>query len=289
MRECPLPENGAPLSSRTLAACVAAILEVPVETVPCPAEGSPWPQLGWWLLTRNLAPVPVRDPKTFQWGGWWIARRGEVHVLMAGLPSGIVWEPAPAPDQDELLEGWVLAPPALPLPRDPSRRRGTVAGIFRAAASDGAMDSLDRARLLAGVGVEGDRYALGAGRFSSKGRSGQALTLVEAETLEELRLRHGLELAPAAARRNVLTRGIDLNSMPGLRFRIGEVECYAQRLAEPCSWLQRTAPPGTLRGLVHRGGLRVDILTSGEIRLGDEVGIDGDRASTAQVPRPTPK
>ena len=91
----------------------------------------------------------------------------------------------------------------------------------------------------------------------------------------------------------MVTRGLDLNSLPGLRFRIGAVECLAQRLAEPCSWLQRTTPAGTLRGLVHRGGLRADILTSGEIAVGDSIRVDvADQlriGPEAQTPRPTPK
>ena len=289
MRECALPRSAAPLATRTLLACIAAILEIDAETIPCAPEGSPWPRLSWWLATRNLAAVPVRDAGKFQWAGFWIARRGDAadaaagdHVLMAGTPSGIVWEPGgPAAEDAAIAEGWVLAPP------DPGRaahrvggsRHGTVAGIFRAAASDGAMESLASARLLAGVGLEGDRYALGLGRFSGPARLGQALTLIESEALDDLRARHGIDLAPGASRRNIVTRGIDLGALPGRRFRIGEVECLGQRPADPCSWLQRTTPPGTLRALVHRGGQRADILTSGSIRVGDSIRIDGEPAA----------
>jgi MOSC domain-containing protein YiiM len=69
----------------------------------------------------------------------------------------------------------------------------------------------------------------------------------------------------------VVTRGIDLNALVGRHFRIGTVPCYGQRLAEPCSWQQKLTPPGTLRGLVHRGGLRADVLADGTIGLGDRV------------------
>jgi MOSC domain-containing protein YiiM len=154
-----------------------------------------------------------------------------------------------------------------------SRRQGTVVALFRAPAADAPMEALTEARLLAGVGLEGDRYALGLGRFASVGRAGQALTLIEAEALEALRSEHGLELAQGASRRNVVTRGIDLNAMRGLRFRLGEVECLGQRLADPCSWLQRTTPPGTLRALVSRGGLRADLVTGGVVRVGDVIEV----------------
>ena len=49
MRECALPRSAAPLATRTLLACIAAILEIDAETLPCAPEGSPWPRLAWWL------------------------------------------------------------------------------------------------------------------------------------------------------------------------------------------------------------------------------------------------
>jgi MOSC domain-containing protein YiiM len=68
----------------------------------------------------------------------------------------------------------------------------------------------------------------------------------------------------------VLTRGIDLNALVGRRFTVGGVECIGQRLCEPCAHLERLTP-GTLRPLIHRGGLRADVLTDGEIRTGAPV------------------
>ena len=75
----------------------------------------------------------------------------------------------------------------------------------------------------------------------------------------------------AATRRNVLTRGIDVNALVGRTFRIGDVLCRGRRLCEPCAHLDRLAGPGLLRPLIHRGGLRADVLTDGEIRLGAPV------------------
>ena len=75
----------------------------------------------------------------------------------------------------------------------------------------------------------------------------------------------------ADARRNVVTRGIDLNALVGRRFRVGDVECLGQRLCEPCAHLERLTVPGTLRGLIHRGGLRADVLTDGTISVGDTI------------------
>jgi MOSC domain-containing protein YiiM len=111
-----------------------------------------------------------------------------------------------------------------------------------------------------GDGVVGDRYA-----------ESRDLTLIEAEALEGLREDTGIQLSPAEVRRQVLTRGIRLNDLVGERFTVGEVECVGQELCEPCNHLQGLTYPGVLRGLVHRGGLRADIVSGGRIAVGDEV------------------
>jgi MOSC domain-containing protein YiiM len=132
------------------------------------------------------------------------------------------------------------------------------------------MRSVSKAEAVEGRGLLGDRYQRKAGTFSNPSGSGYDLTLVEAEALEELSSQ-GVELSPIEARRNIVVRGIALDDLIGRRFRVGEVECYGQRRCEPCSHLERLTQPGVLRGLVHRGGLRADVLSSGRIRPGDSV------------------
>jgi MOSC domain-containing protein YiiM len=95
--------------------------------------------------------------------------------------------------------------------------------------------------------------------------------LIEAEALEALEREHGISLAAHEARRNVVTRGISLDDLVGRRFRVGEVECVAVELCEPCSHLASLTHPAVLRGLVHRGGLRADVMRGGSIAVGDEV------------------
>jgi MOSC domain-containing protein YiiM len=129
---------------------------------------------------------------------------------------------------------------------------------------------LPSAEALAGRGLRGDRYARGAGTFSDPRGRGYGLTLVEAEALEEL-AESGVGLSPIEARRNLVVRGIALDELIGRRFRVGDVECFGQRRCEPCAHLERLTRPGVLRGLVHRGGLRADVLSGGEISTGDRV------------------
>jgi len=147
---------------------------------------------------------------------------------------------------------------------------GTVELIALAAEAEGSMREVLAAEAIEGRGLRGDRYERGAGTFSNPNGRGYDLTLVEAEALEELSAK-GFDLAPAEARRNLVVRGIALDDLIGRRFRVGDVECFGQRRCEPCSHLERLTRPGVLRGLVHRGGLRADVLSDGEIRVGDSI------------------
>jgi MOSC domain-containing protein YiiM len=93
------------------------------------------------------------------------------------------------------------------------------------------------------------------------------LTLIEAEVCESF----DPPLTPDGHRRNLVVRGIDLNALVGREFTIGDIRCRGTRLCEPCRIVQTYASRPILRELVHRGGLRADILDDGEIRLGDRV------------------
>lgn len=148
---------------------------------------------------------------------------------------------------------------------------GRVEHIHLSGRAGEPMRAIDRIRLIAGIGLEGDRYAKGLGEFSKHPGTGRALTLIEAEVLDSLRASLGIDLHPGEARRNVTTRGIALNALVGQRFRIGGVLCEATRLCEPCQYLQDLLVKPILHPLRHRGGLRADVLQDGEIRIGDEV------------------
>ena len=132
------------------------------------------------------------------------------------------------------------------------------------------MLSVAEARALPGRGLAGDRYAMGEGTFSPHPpKPDFELTLIEAENVEAFAESSGLPFTVEMARRNLVTRGADLNALVGREFTIGEVRIRGARLCEPCSYLARTTYAETLRGLVHRGGLRAQILTEGTIRVGD--------------------
>ena len=134
-----------------------------------------------------------------------------------------------------------------------------------------SMREVKAASAIAGKGLEGDRYAAGEGTFSVAGGRGNEVTLIAGEVLDALALPDGRPLSGAEARRNIVTRGVDLNALVGRRFRIGKLELIGRRRCEPCAHLQRLTRPGVLRALVHRGGLRADLLDSGSVRIGDAI------------------
>ena len=218
-----------------------------------------------WLAARGLGLAPV--PADFEWPGRFLGRwpSGEWCVLF-GVPPGVVFGSVEA---DAVAGAFVVAPhePAV-------RERGAPGGVGRveviavAPELEAPMVAVESAAAVAGRGLAGDRYHDGAGTFS--GGTGRDLTLVDADALADA----GVE--PLEARRNVVVRGIDLDGLMGQRFRIGEVECIGRRRCEPCAHLQRLTRPGVLRALVHRGGLRADVVTGGVVRVGDEVAaVDG--------------
>lgn len=236
-------------------------------------DGDPLLFFRQWLGERNLGLVPIAQAAAFSWPGRWLARvsaaDGDHAVVMFGSPSGALFDPAGAiAGGARIEEGWMVAPLDFALgvvdPYGADVRPGAIAGIFVAPAAEAPLVPVEHAVAMAGKGIEGDRYASGAGTFSGPGR-GYELTLVEAEVLDEL------GLAWERSRRNVVTRGTLLNPLTGRRFRLGEVECIGRRLAEPCAHLERVSGAGLLRPLVHRGGLRADILSGGTIAVGDEV------------------
>ncbi|MDQ3609797.1 MAG: MOSC domain-containing protein [Actinomycetota bacterium] len=198
MREAQADPRATPAEA-ALVACLATVLELPVEEVPEPEPGVDRPD-GWrrWLAGRSVGLVPIAGAGDFSWPGPWIARI------------------RPAPDE------------------------------------------LARAVVMYGV-------PSGGGTFPS-GVSGSALTLIAAEVIDSF----APPLAADEHRRNVVTRGIDVNAQSGAPSRSGG-RCQGARLCEPCTVLDRYSGRSLLRPLVHRGGLRADILTEGAITVGDRI------------------
>jgi MOSC domain-containing protein YiiM len=131
------------------------------------------------------------------------------------------------------------------------------------------LDVLEEAELVEGRGVVGDK------RFSLSTKAKSQVTLIELEALEaamaEAQKATKMPLTPAVARRNIVTRGVALNHLVGKRFVVGTAVLRGIELCEPCGHLAKVVSPAFSRALIHRGGLRCEIVQSGRARPGDPI------------------
>lgn len=151
---------------------------------------------------------------------------------------------------------------------------GQLVGIFVTPRKGEPLQALDRVEAVAARGLVGDRYFLKEGTFSNKDGPDREVTLIEAEALEGLSREYKIELTPVQSRRNLLTRGVPLNHQVGRTFRVGSVLLRGIRLCEPCGHLEALTCKGAKAGLIHRGGLRAQVLAGGTLQVGDAIAPD---------------
>lgn len=163
-------------------------------------------------------------------------------------------------------------------------RTGHVVSIHIAAEGEAPPRSVDAAYAVPGRGLEGDRYYSSTGTFSNRPGTGREVTLIEMEAIEAIARDNEISISPGDARRNVVTRDVPLNHLVGRDFLVGSVRLRGVRLCEPCEHLEGLTRRGVLGALVHRGGLRAQILTEGTIRVGDRIEVQGSATATLPVP-----
>ncbi len=149
--------------------------------------------------------------------------------------------------------------------------RGSVVSIHIAEVASEPTTSVDEARAVPGKGLEGDRYFNREGTYSDRHGPDREQTLIEIETIEALERDYQMKIEPGQARRNIVTSGVPLNHLVGKEFRVGEVTLLGLRLNEPCNHLASLTDDKVKQGLVHRGGLRAQVLNEGVIRAGDTI------------------
>ena len=151
--------------------------------------------------------------------------------------------------------------------------RGEVVAIHIASGAGQPMQGLYAAEAHAGEGLSGARYRDGVGFYSAvpTDPGARELTLIAEEALEEVLAETGITLHLHEHRRNITTRGIDVDALLGQRFRIGEVICEGVRACPPCNHLDEVTGKAVLKPLVHRGGLRARIVEGGWLHVGDAI------------------
>lgn len=148
---------------------------------------------------------------------------------------------------------------------------GVVMHLHFCADASQPMQAPESLTLIAGKGVEGDRYLRGTGFYSPKPEPGRQVTLFEIETLEAIERDHGITLLPHEHRRNVTVRGVPLNHLVGRRFRLGPCLLEATRLSVPCRYLEDLLGRAVFKPMINRSGLNCRILEGGVVHIGDAI------------------
>jgi MOSC domain-containing protein YiiM len=149
--------------------------------------------------------------------------------------------------------------------------QGIVMSLHVAPTGAAPIKSVREVRAVSSQGLEGDRYFHKLGTYSNDPGSGRDVTLIEMEAIEALQRDYQITLEPGMARRNIVARGVYLNHLVGREFKIGDVVLRGMRLCEPCAHMEKLTVKGAMRGLIHRGGLRAEIVKGGAIRVGDKI------------------
>ena len=148
---------------------------------------------------------------------------------------------------------------------------GRVEAIYIGPETEEPMKLVESVRAVSGQGLEGDRYFRKEGTFSKKDGPGRNVTLIEAEAVEQAAAKYEVEFDASETRRNIVTRDVALNHLLDKEFTVGGVRMRGVKLCEPCGHLERVTEKGVREPLIHRGGLRADILSDGDISVGDVV------------------
>ena len=146
---------------------------------------------------------------------------------------------------------------------------GRLVAIYTTAVGGAPMDAHGELEAIAGVGLDGDRYAVKAGTFSDREGGGREVTLIEREAVAAANDK-GVTIGEHETRRNLVTEGVDLQALIGKTFAIGDAVLYGVRDCPPCGYLQGMTQPGVVAAL-QGSGLRADIVRDGTLRVGDPI------------------
>lgn len=171
---------------------------------------------------------------------------------------------------------------------------GSLSEIWLAPSAAAPMRRVPAGRLLAGGGLEGDRYALGGGTWAQYPTLEKQLTLIDRDDVAAVAAEVGIDLSPGSTRRNLVTVGADLPALVGRWFCVGEALLFGMKRCPPCTHLERLTGTRLVKAMVDRGGLNAAIFGSASIREGDAVRLLSDaeaagRGAPTGADRPVPR
>ena len=171
---------------------------------------------------------------------------------------------------------------------------GVLTGIWLTSEAAAPMRRVPSARLMPGRGLEGDRYALGGGTWARYPDLEKQLTLIDAADVAAVAARVGVPLTPGDTRRNLVTAGVDLPSLVGRWFAVGDALLFGMKRCPPCTHLERLTGARLVKAMVHRGGINAAVFAGAVIAEGAVVRpVSEEEAARRGAPtgadRPVPR
>ena len=134
--------------------------------------------------------------------------------------------------------------------------------------SNKEIEKVESIEVVSGKGIKGDRY------FHDFNEEGNQLTLIESENIDYYNKTFNTNFKYLEFRRNLVTQNIQLNDLIGKTLIVGEIKIKAHDLCRPCKNLQgKLGKDNIIKEFLRRGGLRCEILNSGNITIGDNIKI----------------
>ncbi|WP_369252325.1 MOSC domain-containing protein [Geodermatophilus amargosae] len=170
----------------------------------------------------------------------------------------------------------------------------TVVEIWLTPTAAAPMRRVPSARLVAGRGLEGDRYALGGGTWARYPDLEKQLTLIDGADVAAVAAEAGVPLTPGDTRRNLVTAGVDLPALVGRWFAVGDALLFGMKRCPPCTHLERLTGARLVKAMVHRGGINAAVFAGGEVTEGAGVrAVSEEEAARRGAPtgadRPVPR
>ena len=175
------------------------------------------------------------------------------------------------------------------MPRD-----GSVLEIWLTGAAAEPMRRVPAVEAVAGVGLTGDRYALGGGTWAQYPDLEKQVTLIDSDDVAAVAAETGSELTAGDTRRNLVTTGVDLPSLVGRWFTVGDALLFGMKRCPPCTHLERLTGVRLIKAMVHRGGINAAVFAGGQIAEGSAIRPVSDaeaarRGAPTGADRPVPR
>ena len=148
---------------------------------------------------------------------------------------------------------------------------GVLTEIWLTGVAAAPMRRIPAGLLVAGAGLDGDRYALGGGTWARYPDLEKQLTLIDSDAVAAVAAEVGADLAPGDTRRNLVTVGVDLPALVGRWFTVGDAVLFGMKRCPPCAHLERLTGTRLVKAMVHRGGINAAVFAGAEIAEGAPV------------------